>query len=405
MNTKLLDTFKILRDYCEAEQFKGWDPYDGLNSEVFQHIPFLNQSAFVRLLLIQGFKRFPFNIRSLLLVPKNYNTKGLALFLKGYCNLYRSLPATDSSGMGTEKNELLKNINHLAQLLLQLLSKGYSGACWGYSFDWQSKAFFLPKDTPTVVATSFVTDSLLSAYEITRKPEYLETALSSADFILKDLNRIEKKRGFMFSYSPLDNRAVYNATLLGSKTLSLLYPYSQNETFKSLAYESVQAVCDLQNPDGSFPHSDQVGNAWRDNFHTGFKLESLTCYQQHCKDKTFEENIEKGYQYWIQNYFDPETGFARYYDRTDSTFADLHCVAQALPTLYKLNKMQKQEILAGKMLDWAIDHMFDPQKGYFYFQRQGKRINKTPYMRWPNAWMFYGISYWILYQSLQYETT
>ena len=29
-------SFKQLKSYCEKEQFKGWDPYDGLNSKVFQ---------------------------------------------------------------------------------------------------------------------------------------------------------------------------------------------------------------------------------------------------------------------------------------------------------------------------------------------------------------------------------
>lgn len=403
MNTKQLYTFRKLQNYCEAEQFKGWDPYDGLNSELFRHIPFLNKSALIRLMVIQGFKRIPFNIRPLLLVPKNYNTKGLALLLKGYCNLYTCAFQNDTQEVAKNRSELLEEINKLGRLLLELSSKGYNGACWGYSFDWQSKAFFLPRDTPTVVVTSFVTDSLLSAYEITKRSEYLEKALSSADFILKDLNRVNKKRGFMFSYSPLDNRAVYNATLLGSKALALLYSYSRNEEFKKLAYESVQAVCDLQNEDGSFPHSDQVGNSWRDNFHTGFKLESLACYQRYCEDRTFAENIEKGYNYWIQNYFDSETGFARYYDRKSSTITDLHCTAQAFPTLYKLDKMGEQEKLADKMLDWAIDNMFNTHKGYFYFQKQGNRINKTPYMRWPNAWMFYGMSYWILYHTFKHE--
>ena len=26
-------SFKALKSYCEAEDFKGWDPYDGLNSK------------------------------------------------------------------------------------------------------------------------------------------------------------------------------------------------------------------------------------------------------------------------------------------------------------------------------------------------------------------------------------
>ena len=41
----MLNSFKKLKLYCEAEGFKGWDPYDGLNSKVFQALPWLKHSA------------------------------------------------------------------------------------------------------------------------------------------------------------------------------------------------------------------------------------------------------------------------------------------------------------------------------------------------------------------------
>ena len=36
----MLESFKKLKTYCEVEKFKGWDPYDGLNSRIFQALPF-----------------------------------------------------------------------------------------------------------------------------------------------------------------------------------------------------------------------------------------------------------------------------------------------------------------------------------------------------------------------------
>lgn len=397
MSNNITASFKALKTYCEKEQFKGWDPYDGLNSKVFNAIPLLNKSSFIRMVVIQGFKKLPINLRKIALVPKRHNAKGLGLLLSGYCNLYETVKSTPelSKEYGTLQ-EIEGRINELAELLISMQSNGYSGACWGYTFDWQSKAFFLPIHTPTVVATSFVVEALLSAYEITKKEEYLNTALSSANFILNNLNRIGKQNGFMFSYSPLDNRAVYNATLLGTKTLALIYKYTGNEEYMNAARASAQAVCDEQNPDGSFPHSDQVGNKWRDSFHTGFKLESLAIYQQCCKDDSFNENIEKGFNYWIENYFVLETGLAKYYDNsTANDTVDLHCVAQAIPTICKLNKFNnKTSALLSKCIEWAINNMQSPN-GYFYFQKKGKSINKICYMRWPNAWMFYGMSYFI----------
>jgi hypothetical protein len=390
----IADSFFRLRNYCESQGYKGWDPYDGLNSAVFQVTPFKHWDL-ARLVWIQLFKRSPINLRPLLLVPKQHNAKGIGLFLSGYCNLYR-LAENGDTRFG-RPGQLRSKIDEVAQLLLSLQSRGYSGACWGYGFDWQSRAFFLPRNTPTVVATSFAVEALISAYEITRNSQYLDAAVSSARFVVEDLNRIEKPDGlFMFSYSPLDRQAVYNATLLGTKILSQIYVYTGDEQLKSLACASAKAVCALQNPDGSFPHSDQVGQDWRDNFHTGFKLESLAACQNLCQTSEFKFNIDKGFDYWINAYFDHETGFAYYYDRGQSRhLLDLHCAAQALPTIYKLGRLNSVGPLFDKVAQWPVDNMLSLD-GYFYFQGSGGRINKTPYMRWPNAWMFYGLSYWLL---------
>lgn len=44
----IADAFYKLKIYCETEHFKGWDPYDGLNSKIFQAIPLLKKSVLCR---------------------------------------------------------------------------------------------------------------------------------------------------------------------------------------------------------------------------------------------------------------------------------------------------------------------------------------------------------------------
>lgn len=395
-----IDSFNKLKYYCEAQNFAGWDPYDGLNSKLFQATPLKNWGL-ARLAWIQGFKRSPINFRKLLFVPKEHNAKGVALFLTGYCNIYTAQQVSGKEEFGTQQ-EILEKINYLAKLLISLKSKGYSGACWGYNFDWQSIAFYLPRLTPTVVATSFAVEALFNSYEITKNVLYKDVAISSAEFITKDLNRIVKDNAYMFSYSPLDYRAVYNASLLGSKTLSLISYYSSDNYISEIAIKSAIAVCNTQNTDGSFPHSDQIGNRWRDSFHTGFKLESIAFVEKYCKSKLFENNIKKGFLYWIENFFNEETGMAYYYD-TKGSLVDLHCTAQAFSTLYKLNEMNNKTELSRKILNWAIDNM-QASDGSFYFQKNVNNTNKIKYMRWPNAWMFYGMSYYFLNEA-EYETS
>ena len=88
MKSKFQNSFERLRRYCESENFSGWDPYDGLNSKVFQYLPF-RKFGLARLVWIQLFKRSPINFRKLFLVPKEHNSMGIALFLLGYCKLYK----------------------------------------------------------------------------------------------------------------------------------------------------------------------------------------------------------------------------------------------------------------------------------------------------------------------------
>lgn len=378
----MLDSFKKLKEYCEKENFKGWDPYDGLNSKIFNAF-YLNKVQFFRLAWIQLFKRNPINLRNLFLINKEFNPKGLGLFLTGYCNLYKIEP----------KKEYLNHIIFLADKLIELQSKGYSGSCWGYNFDWQSRAFFLPKTTPTVVATSFISSALLDAYDITKEEKYLNTAISSTNFIIKDLNRTPKKEGFIFSYSPYDNTRVYNASLLGSKLLARVYNYTKDVSLLKIAKDSITACANTQREDGAWIYGELKIQDWVDSFHTGYNLECIYDYQKYTGDNSFDSVIEKGLKYYLENFF-LEDGTPKYYDNKTYPI-DVHAPAQFIATLYKLNQLKNNKELVDKVLNWTISNMQD-EKGYFYYQLKPSKSSKIPYMRWAQAWMFYSFTYYFL---------
>jgi hypothetical protein len=385
----LKQPFLQLKSYCESQNFAGWDPYDGLNSRVFQATPFKHW-ALARLAWIQGFKRSPVNFRKLLLVPKEHNAKGIGLFLSGYANLFRLQQESGRELFGSQA-DLRQKIDYLADLLISLQSRGYSGACWGYNFDWQARGgLFFPANTPTVVATSFCASALFSAYEITQNKAWLDTALSAARFVLADLKRTPKKQGFLFSYAPVDgNNTVYNASLLGSKLLSCCYHYTRDENLKTAARESVLACVNAQQPDGSWVYGERPTQNWIDSFHTGYNLEALQMYQDLCGDFSFKPNIEKGFLFYIQHFF-LEDGTPRYYH--NRTFPiDIHCPAQLFATLRRLNRFDEHKKLAEKVMQWTIENMQNP-RGYFYYQLKKGVSSKISYMRWSNAFMFYAMT-------------
>lgn len=392
----IIESFEKLKLYCEKEHFKGWDPFDGLNSKVLQTLLPLKHSAILRLVVIQSFKRCPWNLRPLLRVPKEYNAKGIGLFLQGYCNLYR-LVETDSAlekEFGT-KEEILQSIHQLSELLISLRSKGYHGSCWGYNFDWQSRRLFLfPAYCPTVVATNFCSTAMMDAYEVTGKKDCLDVALDSANFILNDLHLDEYEGEKMISYSPLHgNDLVSNASLLGSKVLAYCYQYTGNEEYMKVARSSVRACCKGQRGDGAWTYSQIPPKLWVDSFHTGYNLDGLIAYEEQTGDKDYHENIEKGFDYYINNFFN-EDGSPKYYDNQQYPI-DIHCPGQLLVTLHRLHKYDEYSELAEKVLDWTIRNMQD-EKGYFYYQLKKGISSKIPYMRWSNAFMFYAMSYYLL---------
>ena len=392
----ILNSFIKLRDYCEAEQYKGWDPYDGLNSKLFNAIPFLNKSAICRLVMIQAFKRLPFNLRRLAIIPKQHNAKGIGLFLQGYCNLYRAVERRPELSVALGNLEKLKaKINEVAELLISLQSPGYSGACWGYNFPWQCRREFLfPSGTPTVVATNFCATALFEAYEITQIEKYKDIALTSAQFVLKDLHRAKAKEGFIFSYSKLPgNDTVYNASLLGSRVLSYCYKYSGNEEYKEMARQSVIACCEAQAEDGSWAYGSLPVQSWIDSFHTGYNLDGLIAYEELTGDTTFHDNIEKGLKFYIENFF-MQDGSPKYYHNKQYPI-DIHCPGQLFVSLSRLHKYDEHRQLIEKVKNWVIANMQSP-KGYFYYQLKSGWSSKISYMRWSNAFMFCSLSYCIL---------
>jgi hypothetical protein len=368
-------SFLDLLYYCKEEQFKGYDPYDGLNSRFFQSLPFIPKSRFCRLVWIQFFKRSPLNLRKWVGIDPEYNPKAVGLFLSTYCVMYKR----------ERKPEQMEKILLFIQLLEELETKGYSGACWGYNFDWESRAFFQPKFTPTIVASTFIANSILDAYEITGDKKLLSKARSTCDFIQKDLNRTTfNDKEFAFSYSPLDKSIVYNASLLGAKLLARVYAHTGEPHLLDDASAVVTYCCNQQKADGSWSYGTLPFHQWIDNFHTGYNLECLSDYTKYSGDQRFLPFIKKGFDYYIHHFFTKE-GIAKYYNNSIYPI-DIHAPAQLMITLEKLGLLNEHRALLDKVLQWTIVHMQD-KKGYFYYQIGKRYRSKIPYMRWSQAWM------------------
>jgi hypothetical protein len=385
MNKKVTEAFHKLEEYCERENYQGWDPYDGLMSKVFKALPVLPSRKLSRLVWIQLIKKSPVNLRGVLKIEKGYNPKGLALFISGYSNL---------SQIESKHSSSVEKINYLAEKLLKLRTEGFSGSCWGYNFDWESRAFFQKQFSPTIVATTYSANALLDAFEVTTNKNYFNAALSAKDFIFNDLNRTYDITGnFAFSYSPFDKTSVFNASLLGVRLLSRIYSFTKEEELIATAKKGVAYVCNQQNADGSWFYSPLPFHQWIDNFHTGFNLECIYEYTKYSNDDSFKSNFEKGIDFYLKIFFDKE-GRSKYYHNALYPI-DIHAPSQLIVTLAKTRLLKQHKKIADNVLNWTIENMQSPE-GYFYFQKRKYYTNKIPYMRWSEAWIFYALSFYLV---------
>jgi hypothetical protein len=374
-------SYESLAEWCRSRDYAGYDPFDGLNSRVFQATPLAN-SRLARLAWTQFFKRSPINFRGLAKVPAQRNSKGTALFALAALSRFRRTRTKEAE---TDARRLLSD-------LLAARLAGYSGDAWGYNFDWQGRAFFAPLGTPTIVPTAFAVRALVEAHDVFEEKEFLQSARSACDFILKDLNRSDETESELcFSYSPIDRTRVFNASLLAAESLAVVSKLTGESELSDVAIRAARYVSRRQRADGSWAYGGADFQSWADNFHTAFVLSSLVRIAAACDSPNeFGDAILCGYEFWRKNFFLAD-GWPKYYhDRLYPV--DAHSAGAAIIALLDMQKIDADAIaLARKVAEWTIQHMQD-ESGFFFYQLRRFYTVRTPYMRWSQAWMMYALA-------------
>lgn len=379
MISDISQTVLSLLAYCKRNNWAGYDPYDALNSRLFNATPF-RDSKLCRLVLTQGLKRLPLNIRPLLLIDREQNPKALALFLAAGLRLSKAgIPNTE-----TIAGEMITRLEALR-------SRGTSYWCWGYSFPWQTRTVLVPRGAPNVVCTVFVADALLDAYEETREARLLDMADSACRYMLEELYWTDADGTASFSYPmPGIRTKVHNANLLGAALLCRLYRHTGDAKYLEPALTLVRYSVARQKQSGAWDYGEHATQGWADNFHTGYNLCALRSIARNIGTGEFDTAIQRGFEFYRANFF-KENGAPKYFhDRTYPI--DAHCVAQSIITLLELRDLAADSIdMAEKVYSWAMENLWDAE-GYFYYQVQPVYKNRISYMRWTQAWMLLALT-------------
>ena len=377
--TILKHTIK-LEEWISNHHWKGYDPFDGLNTRLLNRLTFNNH--YLRILLQQSIRRFPINLRPLFGIRGITSSKGMGFCALGYLKLYQL----------THEDKYIERMKLCLNWLRNNFSKGYSGYCWGNHFSYESRGGTIPLNVPTIVWTSLIANVFMDAFEAIGEHSYFDTAMGACNFLVNDIVYYNDSDGTIcFMYTPQNktspslNGCIHNANVLGAWLLARIYKHTREEILSSLAKRAIGFTAKYQTSDGGWYYGVTNKYRWIDSFHTAYVLESLYGYTKMTEDKSYEGNLIQGFKYFKSTFF-KEDGTPKYYNHKTYPI-DIQCASQGIQTLVKLHEYDRFSIEIGKKVaQWTVSNM-QSSKGYFYFRKYPIIINTTPMFHWGQATM------------------
>ena len=346
-----------LEAYLERTGFRGYDPYDALASPPLGAIGV--RSRRVGQLITQANRLSPVNLRPLLGVPRSRNAKAAALFALA---VRARFDATGEQRYETRARALLAELSATAA----------PGGGWGYTFPWANRSFFAPAGTPNAVVTSFV----LQAFAAWPSPEPEPAVEMALTFLGERLRWSSDHLGVWVSYTPGDDRRVYNVNAL----VGVALVRSGEPALAERGAALVNRVVAGQRSDGSWPYGTAPGDAWVDGFHTGFVLRSL----RSANGERYGDAIRLGVGYYRQRLLDRD-GAARASPARRYP-VDAHAWAEALLVAEAFQLPESTRIAA-----WGIRHLLR-RDGHITYQKGRLFTNVVSYHRWANAWSYLALA-------------
>jgi hypothetical protein len=362
-----VNALDAIRRWGEARDWRGYDPYDALNSPF---APYLTLgTTFGRRALTQVVKGSPVNLRPLLRVAPDYNDKALALVASAYARL--AAARSDGAAAAAARRWLDRVI---ADAVVDETGRG-----WGYHFDVQTRFFGYAKGTPNTIATSFVAHALLDGLELLGDPRFGDAAAEASGFLRANMLAAEDDTPF-FRYLEKERELVHNANLLACSVVVRTSALRAEPLDEGVA-AAVATSVDAQRADGSWPYAAGEAGDWVDNFHTGYVLESLG----RCRALVGDVGpaLERGFDFWERELFMPD---GRPKPSPGRRFpVDAHDFAQAIETWLSAADWRSSALeLAGSTADLMVRTMLNPD-GYVDFRHGRFLANRVPFIRWTTA--------------------
>lgn len=386
LNNLVIDAVERLDHWIEKNCWAGYDPYD-----IQEHRFFINQKpSFLEKVLRKGLRVIepaaPLFLRKLLNIKKRINAKAMGLFGRSYLDLYKTF----------SKESYLIKAKTAVNWIKDNYSRGYSGMCWGYPFDWDA-GIFIPKNTPSAVVSAIAGDAFWGFYNFFKDDQYLKFCESICEFFINDLKiyKADSNKS-CFSYTPIDSFHVNNANLFVAEFLIRVGKEVNNAKYIDYGLRAVNYTLSEQNEDGSICYwgKDQQRCCHIDHYHSGFEIRSLYSIWKLTANQEIYAALKRYYKFYLNRLF-TNTKIPKL--TPESIYpVNIHSCAEAiLCTCMLIEEFPEGGNYLNSCLKWTIKNMQDRKGWFIYMIINIKGIKwrvKIPYMRWAQAWMLRGLS-------------
>lgn len=391
------DIIKRLILHLKAEEYKGYDPYDALNS----FIPYKFFGHKAQVIAIQLQLRNPINLRKFIGIKKEYSIKSIGLLLHAL-SIYYTLKKEDW---------ILHEMEVLFHILVnnRIKNQEFSGCYWAVHYPIAWSSWERPKFDPSAVLACVVFEGIFEYYRITKSDEAKNLLYGIGEFLKNNIPITTNEYGKCYSYTARKKEVVYNANMYVAEVFSKLYYLTRDSFYKDEALACINFDLHYQRKNGSWGYRlflDTGKEREQIDFHQGFIINSLAesiKYIDMADDKNILKALKKAYEFYLHTQFlDDGKGYWRYPYLYP---IDIHNQAVGIWIGAKYGKSlssRGNDEASTRILRWTLNHLYDNKRGYFYYQKRKLFTNRIDYIRWNQSWMLLGLVSYLKYCVYDY---
>jgi hypothetical protein len=316
----------------------------------------------------------------------------------------------------------LERAVHFLNELKKSRSPGFKEFCWGYPFDWVTRAGVIKAQTPLITTTPYCYEAFLQVSEILDHKSFQLSTLNSQRSTLGENNYKQimasiarhvftdikdfpvSENASSCSYTPFDAGGVINAAAYRSFLLTSASQIFHEEEYWLTAERNLNFVLNNQNHDGSWYYAVDGVRDFVDHYHTCFVMKALAKIHALTGHEACGDALARGVDYYLNNLFD-ESGLPKPFSKAPrltvykrELYDCAECINLCLLLRDRFPQLQTtlETVVAGILKDWI------KPDGSFRSRRLHLGWDNVPMHRWGQAQMFRSLAFY-LHETAEYR--